>query len=63
LSVPDSRSFLGGLLIAGAGLGLADQAGTASIISSLSLRQQCVASAVNDTTREVGSVLARGHRR
>ncbi|HEX4063417.1 MAG TPA: MFS transporter [Streptosporangiaceae bacterium] len=49
--------FLGGLLIAGAGLGLAGQAGTASIISSLSLRQQGVASAVNDTTREVGSAV------
>jgi EmrB/QacA subfamily drug resistance transporter len=49
--------FLGGLLIAGFGIGLTGQAGTDSIIRSLSLRQQGVASAVNDTTREVGSAI------
>lgn len=49
--------FLVGLLLAGLGVGLAGATGTSAIVGSLSARQQGVASAVNDTTREVGSAL------
>ncbi|QII03798.1 MFS transporter (plasmid) [Rhodococcoides fascians A21d2] len=49
--------FLVGLLIAGLGVGLAGATGTSAIVGSLSSGQQGVASAVNDTTREVGSAL------
>lgn len=51
------RPFLAGLLVAGLGIGLTSSTGTAAIIGSLSARQQGVASAMNDTTREVGSAV------
>ena len=49
--------FLAGLLIAGLGIGLASSTGTSAIVGSLPLGKQGVASAMNDTTREVGSAI------
>lgn len=49
--------FLGGVLVAGIGIGLTSSAGTDAIVSSLTRDQQGVASAMNDTTREVGSAV------
>lgn len=49
--------FLGGVVVAGLGIGLTSSTGTSAIVGSLSARQQGVASAVNDATREVGSAV------
>ncbi|WP_405719748.1 MFS transporter [Streptomyces sp. NBC_01537] len=49
--------FLGGLILAGFGIGLSGTVGTAAIAGSLGRGQQGVASAMNDTTREVGSAV------
>ena len=49
--------FLIGLIVSGIGLGITSSTGTNLIVSSLSTRQQGIASAVNDSTREVGSAL------
>jgi hypothetical protein len=49
--------FLGGLVVAGFGIGLTSAVGTAAITGSLSRDQQGVASAMNDATREVGSAI------
>lgn len=49
--------FLGGLMIAGIGIGLASSTGTTAIVGSLPIAKQGVASAMNDTTREVGSAI------
>ncbi|MBY6364634.1 MFS transporter [Rhodococcoides corynebacterioides] len=49
--------FLVGLVVAGLGVGLTGATGTAAIVGSLPSGQQGVASAINDTTREVGSAL------
>jgi len=49
--------FLAGLLVFGAGMGLAGTPATTAITASLPLDKQGVASAVNDTGREVGSAL------
>ncbi|MFJ3494416.1 MFS transporter [Streptomyces sp. NPDC086091] len=49
--------FLGGLVLAGLGIGLSGAAGTAAITGSLGRGRQGVASAMNDTTREVGSAV------
>lgn len=64
-------SVLPGLLVVGAGMGLTMTPSTAAITESLPVEQQGVASALNDTVREVGgalgialigSVLAGGYR-
>ncbi|MFJ8537187.1 MFS transporter [Streptomyces sp. NPDC093591] len=49
--------FLGGLVLAGLGIGLSAADGTSAITGSLGRGQQGVASAMNDTTREVGSAV------
>ena len=49
--------FLVGLCLAGVGIGLTSSTGTTAIVSSLGPDQQGVASAMNDTTREVGSAV------
>lgn len=49
--------FLVGLIVAGVGIGITSSTGTSAIVGSLSADQQGVASAVNDTTREVGSAI------
>ncbi len=49
--------FLGGLILCGFGIGLTGSVGTSAITGSLSRNQQGVASAMNDTTREVGSAI------
>ncbi|NEB03482.1 MFS transporter [Streptomyces sp. SID13726] len=49
--------FLGGLILAGVGIGLSGAVGTSAITGSLGRGQQGVASAMNDTTREVGSAV------
>ncbi|GAQ57619.1 MFS transporter [Streptomyces acidiscabies] len=49
--------FLGGLVVAGLGIGLSGAVGTSAITGSLGQGQQGVASAMNDTTREVGSAV------
>jgi EmrB/QacA subfamily drug resistance transporter len=49
--------FVTGLLLFGAGMGLAGTPATTAITSSLPESKQGVASAVNDTAREVGSAL------
>jgi EmrB/QacA subfamily drug resistance transporter len=49
--------FLAGLIVAGLGIGLTSSMGTAVIVGSLGRDQQGVASAVNDSTREVGSAI------
>jgi len=50
-------AFLGGLLLAGLGIGLTSATGTSAIVGSVGPDRQGVASAMNDTTREVGSAL------
>ncbi|WP_416874451.1 MFS transporter [Kitasatospora sp. SC0581] len=49
--------FLGGLVLAGFGIGLSGAVGTSAITGSLGRGRQGVASAMNDTTREVGSAV------
>jgi EmrB/QacA subfamily drug resistance transporter len=49
--------FLVGLIVSGLGIGLASSTGTSAIVSSLPRDKQGVASAMNDTTREVGSAI------
>jgi hypothetical protein len=49
--------FLAGLLLAGIGIGLSSSTGTSAIVSSLGPDRQGVASAMNDTSREVGAAL------
>ncbi|MEV4925058.1 MFS transporter [Streptomyces roseoverticillatus] len=49
--------FLGALVLAGAGIGLTSATGTSSIVDSLGPDSQGVASAMNDTAREVGSAI------
>ena len=50
-------AFMGGLLIFGVGMALAGTPATTAIVSSLPVAKQGVASAMNDTTREIGSAL------
>jgi EmrB/QacA subfamily drug resistance transporter len=50
-------SFLGGLAIFGVGMALSSTPATTAIVSSLPAAKQGVASAMNDTTREVGAAL------
>lgn len=50
-------AFLGGLVIFGVGMALSSTPATTAIVSSLPRSKQGVASAMNDTTREVGSAL------
>jgi predicted MFS family arabinose efflux permease len=49
--------FLGGLVVAGLGIGMTGVVGTSAITGSLSRDQQGVASAMNDITREVGAAV------
>ncbi|MGW6117922.1 MFS transporter [Nocardia sp. NPDC055165] len=49
--------FLGGLIVAGLGIGLTSAVGTSVIVGSLRADQQGVASAMNDATREVGAAI------
>jgi EmrB/QacA subfamily drug resistance transporter len=49
--------FLAGLVVFGVGMGLAGTPATTAITASLPMEKQGVASAVNDTGREVGSAL------
>jgi predicted MFS family arabinose efflux permease len=49
--------LLAGLLLTGAGAGLATAPATSAIVSSLPADRQGVASAVNDTARELGGAL------
>ncbi|MEZ5209777.1 MFS transporter [Gordonia sp. (in: high G+C Gram-positive bacteria)] len=49
--------FLLGLIVSGIGIGVTGSTGTSAIVGSLSADQQGIASAVNDTTREVGSAI------
>ena len=49
--------FLAGLVLLAAGLGLSSTPATTAIVDSLPLEQQGVASAVNDTSRELGTAL------
>lgn len=49
--------FLGGLVLAGLGVGMTSAVGTAVIVGSLRSDQQGVASAMNDATREVGAAI------
>ncbi|ACU75319.1 drug resistance transporter, EmrB/QacA subfamily [Catenulispora acidiphila DSM 44928] len=49
--------FLGALVLAGVGIGLTSSTGTSAIVESLGPDSQGVASAMNDTTREVGSAV------
>ncbi|ODR00756.1 multidrug MFS transporter [Mycobacterium sherrisii] len=49
--------FLAGLIICGIGIGMLSSAATAAIVGSLNSDKQGVASAVNDTTREIGSAV------
>ena len=49
--------FAAGLVLLAAGLGLSSTPATTAIVDSLPLEQQGVASAVNDTSREVGTAL------
>lgn len=49
--------FLTGLLLAGVGIGLTSSTGTSAIVASLGPDRQGVASAMNDTSREVGAAL------
>jgi hypothetical protein len=46
-----------GMILAGFGIGLSGAVGTAAVTGSLGRGQQGVASAMNDTTREVGSAV------
>ncbi|MFE9765169.1 MFS transporter [Streptomyces sp. NPDC005808] len=50
-------AFVGGLGLAGVGMGLTGSSGTSAIVGSLGPDRQGVASAMNDTTREVGSAI------
>ncbi|MCX4775636.1 MFS transporter [Streptomyces sp. NBC_01264] len=50
-------AFLVALVVAGAGIGLIGSAGTSSIVDALGPDRQGVASAMNDTAREVGSAV------
>jgi MFS family permease len=50
-------AFLGGLVVFGAGLALSSTPATTAIVGSLPRAKQGVASAMNDTTREVGAAL------
>jgi EmrB/QacA subfamily drug resistance transporter len=50
-------AFLGGLLVFGVGLAMSSTPATTAIVGSLPQAKQGVASAMNDTTREVGSAL------
>ncbi|MGP3690452.1 MFS transporter [Streptomyces sp. IBSNAI002] len=50
-------SFLVALVVAGVGIGLVSSSGTSTIVDSLGPDRQGVASAVNDTAREVGSAV------
>ncbi len=49
--------FLGGLVLAGLGIGMTGVVGTSAITNSLTHDQQGVASAMNDVTREVGAAI------
>ncbi|WP_051021735.1 MFS transporter [Nocardia araoensis] len=49
--------FLGGLVVAGLGVGVTSAVGTSVIVGSLRADQQGVASAMNDATREVGAAI------
>lgn len=49
--------FAAGIVVFAAGMGLAGTPATTAIVSSLPARKQGVASAVNDTTRELGGAL------
>ncbi|WP_316575052.1 MFS transporter [Nocardia canadensis] len=49
--------FLGGLVLAGLGVGVTSAVGTSVIVGSLRSDQQGVASAMNDATREVGAAI------
>jgi EmrB/QacA subfamily drug resistance transporter len=49
--------FLGGLVLAGLGIGMTGVVGTSAITGSLGRDQQGVASAMNDVTREVGAAV------
>lgn len=49
--------FAAGLVLLAAGLGLSSTPATTAIVDSLPLEQQGVASAVNDTSRELGTAL------
>lgn len=61
LAVTDAHTpylaFAGALVIVGAGIGLAGPIATSWIVGSFSADQQGLASAINDTTREVGGAL------
>ncbi len=58
LSIDTPYWFLAtGIVVFAAGMGLAGTPATTAIVSSLPASQQGVASAVNDTSRELGSVL------
>ena len=50
-------SVLPGFLVLGVGMGLAQTPATTAITASLPVEEQGVASALNDTTREVGTVI------
>ncbi|MFR0359291.1 MFS transporter [Streptomyces sediminimaris] len=50
-------AFLGGLVLAGFGIGTTGAVGASAITGSLSRDQQGVASAMNDVTREVGAAV------
>ncbi|MFB6651456.1 MFS transporter [Streptomyces microflavus] len=50
-------AFLVGLVLAGIGIGLTSSTGTSAIVGSLGPDRQGVASAMNDTTREVGAAV------
>ena len=56
-SDPSYYAVLPGLVILGAGLGLAMSPATTAITDSLPAEKQGVASALNDTVREFGSAL------
>lgn len=49
--------FLGALLVAGLGIGVTSSTGTTAIVNSLPDSEQGVASAMNDTSRELGSAI------
>ena len=49
--------FAAGLMVLAAGLGLSSTPATTAIVDSLPVEQQGVASAVNDTSRELGTAL------
>jgi hypothetical protein len=51
------------MLLLGGGLGLTIAPATETIMGSLSTEKASIGSAVNDTTREFGGTLGRGHRR